>query len=72
MPISPFIILAEICQSPRLFSPPLLLETREYGGLYKVPPNPGFHLWNVHCKNISIFMKHCNPVNNKIKKRFSS
>ena len=27
---SPFIILAEICQPPRLFRPPLLLETREY------------------------------------------
>ena len=30
MPTSPFIILAEICQPPRLFRPPLLLEIREH------------------------------------------
>ena len=30
LPASPFIILTEICQYPRLFRPLLLFETREY------------------------------------------
>ena len=31
---SPFIILAKICQPPRLFLPPLLFETREYWNMW--------------------------------------
>ena len=33
-----------------------------HGGLYKAPPNHGFHLSNAHCNNISIFRKHCNKI----------